>query len=229
MNWDNVPNTEVAIHMLLQLVMEKVCRQDALEMQQQYLKETMMMHGQSVEETIKRLFFINDLSVYLEEDMEIMSVKQMCKEVLYKNIPGMTRFEFIKKDGKKLTDRDEVIELIQDIEALDSIHKKVLQEDEEHRRMHDKKTHNARGKLEDTNDKHSNSCGCHNKPSKGGAENGNLVDKPCRRPMHDHKWRDCPNNPCNKNTKKDDKKTKDDKSKKRHIRQNRTEHNRTAP
>ena len=75
----------------------------------------MMLHGQSVEEFIKRLFFINDLSIYLEEDGELMSVKQMCKEVLYKNIPGMTRFKFIKKDGKKLTNCNKVTKLIQDI------------------------------------------------------------------------------------------------------------------
>ena len=125
--------------------------------------------------------------------------------------PGITRFESIKKDRKKLTDHNEIIKLIQDIEALDSIRKKIMQEDEKHRCEHKEKNNNARGKSEDANNKHSNNHGHHNKPSDGRTENSNLGDKPCRSPRHDHKWRDCPNNLCNKSIKKEDKKTKDDK------------------
>ena len=211
-NWDNVLDMEVAIRMLMQLVAEKVFGRDALETQQQYPKETMMLHEQSVKESIKLLFFINNLSVYLEEDVEIISVKQMCKEVLYKNIPGMTRFEFIKKSGKKLINCNEVINLIQDIEALDSISKRVLQEDKEQHHKHEEKTNNTNRKSEDTNNKHSNNHGCQNKPSEAGTENGNPNNKPCRCPGHDHKRQDGHNNLHNKNIKKDDKETKDNKS-----------------
>ena len=91
---------------------EKVCGEDALEMKQQYLKKAMISHGQHIEESIKWIFLINNLSTYLEEDVQIMSVKQMCKEVLNKNIPHIVRFEFIMKDGKKLTSHDKVIKLI---------------------------------------------------------------------------------------------------------------------
>ena len=57
-------------------------------------------NNDDVEESIKWVFFLNDLSIYFKEDTEIMSIKQMCKEVLYNTIHGITRFEFIKKDRK---------------------------------------------------------------------------------------------------------------------------------
>ena len=77
----------------------------------------------------------------------------MCNDILYKNILGMMRFKFIKKDGNKLTNADDVIEIIQDIEALDSICQKVLQEDEEHKRKKDEKCNASHNKSVDKGNK----------------------------------------------------------------------------
>ena len=74
----------------------------------------------------------------------------------------MTKFEFVKKDGRKFADCNKVIKLIQDVEALDSICKKVLQEDEEHRCKGEERNSNSRGKLDDDS-KHSNNPGYHDK------------------------------------------------------------------
>ena len=103
----------------------------------------------------------------------------------------MTRFEFIKKDGKKHTNHNKVIELIQDIEALDSICMKVLRKDEGCRHKHEEKNSNSRERSADKN-KHSNNHGCHNKPSQGRADNSKPGNMPRRCPRHDHKWQDCP-------------------------------------
>ena len=143
-------------------------------------------------------------SVYLEEDAEVMSVKQRCKEILYSNISGMTRFKFIKKDGKKLTDATDVIKLIQDIKALDNICHKVLWEDEEHKGTKDEKHNASHNKSVNKGDEDkSGSSNGNGKSTNEESDGGNHSDKPCGHPRCDHKWKDCPNN-----TQKKDKKEK---------------------
>ena len=57
-----------------------------------------------------------------------------------------TKIYSIKKYGKKLNNCNKVMELIQAIEALDSIREEVPKEDEEHLRKHEEKNGNSRGR-----------------------------------------------------------------------------------
>ena len=139
---------------------------------------------QPLRDSINRLFAINREIPYLSTKGEKLSVQTLNK-IIIKTLPLQAIVEYIKKGGEDLTDEDEILEKINDVDMCLMLDAQVKQAQKSERGdSHDEKRHGPKAKEESSTSTNST----------GNKQESSL----CK--IHDgaHLWKDCPDNKWNK-------------------------------
>ena len=147
---------------------------DALENQMDYLETTAFPRGQSLEESAKRVFKINKLSVYFDRGVNILTTKELNRKIIAKAaLKGDTRLRYHELDGDTLTTEQAILKLLRKIQREKAIKKEIEEE-----KPPPKRKEKAEVAADDDATPDSDRCPLH--------------------PTGTHSWAECRSNPKNK-------------------------------
>ena len=138
---------------------------------------------QPLRDSVDRLFAINREIPYLGTKGEKLSVRSLNK-IIIKTLPLRAMVEYIKQGGEDLTDEEEILNTIDDVDMCLMLDAQVQRARKSERNNHDEKRHEP--KVKEGSSTSTNSTGIKQESSL------------CK--IHDgaHLWKDCPDNKWNK-------------------------------
>jgi len=164
-------------------VIEKVCGKEAFEKQLNYLENTRKPLNMSMMDWIEKIEEINSYLPVLDDSEESLSIEEVNKKIICKNLVGQDAVEYLRQGGKRLTDRDEIIELLESIEEARELNSYLKEKKRKKDENFKKKRNNNNTNHEESDDDDDNTNGC--------------IKNKCRK-HGNHSWFDCPDNPRNK-------------------------------
>ena len=111
---------------LLQKYAMKVLGTKAYDNQQDAMQAGMPRpKGTSLSASHGRLYTINDDTKMMTENRESYSQAIMAKKIIYKALTGSVRVEQVKKGGRNKTDKEEILEIMEEIKEALEVERKV--------------------------------------------------------------------------------------------------------
>eukprot|EP00957_Ditylum_brightwellii_P078330 5955975-Ditylum_brightwellii.AAC.1 len=168
-----------------------ICGKDAYNSQVNYLKFTKKPDDMTMSQWLKRVKAINRILPCLKPSSKQLTIKELNKYVISENIPGKMAVLYIGQGGKRFMKKDEIKTMLGELEEAHELDKKINALRENKRPRFQKKGDN--GSKKGGNDA--------NKKVKAGGNANKKVGGPktasdnCRLPNHNHRWKDCENNP----------------------------------
>ena len=77
------------------------------------MRDGLKYNGHNHEKAIKRLYTINNLMIYLAENAPKFTPEEMCRDIIPAMLKPRARVEYVNLGGEELTERRDVISLIQ--------------------------------------------------------------------------------------------------------------------
>jgi hypothetical protein len=124
-NWDHNTIKTVMKRKLQEHVM-KVLGKKVFDQQQDAIEAGMVKpQGMGHVEGIKRLFAMNDKMKMLTKNGESYSQAIMAKKIIYKALQGVARVKYVDKGGRNKTDKEEILDIMEEIEDLLEVEREV--------------------------------------------------------------------------------------------------------
>ena len=149
------------------------------------MRDGLKYDGNDHEKAVKRLYTINNLMIYLAENAAKFTPEEMCRDIIPVMLKPRARVEYVKLGGEELTERRNVISMVQTISR--GIECKIEAGGAKRRTP----------KYKSNNDSSSESNSGRDGDSHGGGSGGRCgpgKKNMCRIPGHNHAWKNCPNN-----------------------------------
>ena len=83
--------------------------------QRDAMRNGLKYEGHDHKKVVKRLYTVNNLMIYLAGNATKFTPEKMCRDIIPAMLKPRARVEYIKLGGKELTERQDVIRLIQTI------------------------------------------------------------------------------------------------------------------
>ena len=167
----------------------KVCGEDCLEKQEEYLENAPFNRDfTDLEENVERAFEINRQSSYMSTAGTIMSDKELDKRCISKRLSTGVRKQYIQSGGDILSAEDGILEHVRKASRVS-------------KKLRDVET-DARNYRNDQDDRKDRSQGGDKGSDRGNQRNQSNDDSvnpniknPCRKHDGKHDWSNCPDNP----------------------------------
>ena len=79
------------------------------------MRDGLKYKGHDQEKAVKRLYTVNDLMIYLEENATKFTLEEICRDIIPAMLKPCAQVECVKLGGEELTERQDVISLVQTI------------------------------------------------------------------------------------------------------------------
>ena len=149
------------------------------------MREGLKCEGHGHEKAVKCMYTINNLMIYLAENAKKFTPEKMCRDIIPAMLKPRARVEYVKLGGEELTERQDVINLVQIISR--GIECKIEVGGAKRRTPKYKSNNNSSSESDSGRDNDNHSCG-------SGGRRGHGKENMCRIPGHNHAWKNCPNN-----------------------------------
>ena len=147
------------------------------------MREGLKYEGHDHKKAVKRMYMVNNLMMYLAENSTKFTAEDICRNIISAMLEPRARVEYIELGNEDLTERQDIISLIQTISRgikCEIEVRNARKRTPEYKINHDSSSESDGGRDDDS---HS-----------GGGRRGPGKENMCRIPGHDHAWKDCPKN-----------------------------------
>mmetsp|Transcript_43315 Transcript_43315/g.77844 ORF Transcript_43315/g.77844 Transcript_43315/m.77844 type:complete len:694 (-) Transcript_43315:365-2446(-) len=200
-DWDTT-QIKPKIKKLLQKHAMKVLGRKAFDNQQDAMEAGMVKpKSMSLSASIERLYTINEDMKMMTENGESYSDAVMAKKIIYKALIGSARVEYVKKGGRNKTDKEDILEIMEDIEEALEVEREVEAEARQYSRNNHENDRERTGNEDNKQPDNSGKAGEETVPGNGWTDPSKNM---CKKPGHKHPWNACPENRFSKNYKGDD-------------------------
>ena len=79
------------------------------------MRDGLKYDGRNHEKAVKRVYTVNNLMIYLAENATKFTPEEMCRDIIPAMLKPRARVEYVKLGGEELTERQDVISLVQTI------------------------------------------------------------------------------------------------------------------
>ena len=149
------------------------------------MREGLNYEGHDHEKAVKRMYMVNNFMIYLTENATKFTLEEMCRDIIPAMLKPRARVEYVKLGGEELTERQDVINLVQTISR--GIECKIEVGGAKRRTPKYKSNNDSSSESDIGRDDDSNGNG-RGERRRHGKENM------CHIPGHDHARKNCPNN-----------------------------------
>ena len=144
---------------------------------------------------------MNDKMKMLTKNGESYSPAIMAKKIIYKALQGVARVKYVDKGGRNKTDKEEILDIMEEIEDLLEVEREVEAEARQSFRNNRENDRERTGNEDNKQPDNSGKAGEETVPGNGWTDPSKNM---CKKPGHKHPWNACPENRFSKNYKGDD-------------------------
>ena len=179
---------------LVQKLCEKVFKKRGYENQKDATRDGLTFQGNNRHEAIEQLFEINEILPSVCKGGSKFDVEDFHRSILTQTLHKKARVEFVKQGRHDLRDEGDVPDLLEEIQDGIEAEMQIKHANRRHNNNNFKKNDDASARDNDSNNKNW-----------------------CRKKGHNHKWKNCPDNPKSMNYKGDDSRQREDRGGARRI------------